>query len=144
VLTAPSRIWNFLLAFFTPFITSAIGFSYGFVFAGCNLVGAIVVYFFLYESSGHSLENVDNVSPLPASKNPHLTETPQLRCITILLAKPGSQDTGSPLRTQHDQISVILLPRRRHTMWLERSSISKTLACGMKRQGLPSQLVMRL
>lgn len=27
-------LWNFLLAFFTPFITKAIGFRYGFVFAG--------------------------------------------------------------------------------------------------------------
>ena len=28
------RLWNFLLAFFTPFITSAIHFRYGFIFAG--------------------------------------------------------------------------------------------------------------
>jgi hypothetical protein len=28
------RLWNFLIAFFTPFITSAIQFRYGFVFAG--------------------------------------------------------------------------------------------------------------
>ena len=28
------RLWNFLLAFFTPFIVSAINFKYGFVFAG--------------------------------------------------------------------------------------------------------------
>ena len=30
-------------------------------FLGCNLLGAVVVYFFLYESSGLSLEYVDMV-----------------------------------------------------------------------------------
>jgi hypothetical protein len=54
---------NFLLAFFTPFIVRSINFSYGFVFAGCNLLGAIVVWMFLYESSGLSLEAIDLVSP---------------------------------------------------------------------------------
>lgn len=59
--TASNWIWNFLIGFFTPFITSAIGYSYGYVFAGCNIAGAIIVYFFLYESSGLSLENVDRM-----------------------------------------------------------------------------------
>lgn len=45
-------LWNFLLAFFTPFITRAIEFRYGFVFAACNLAGSVVVYLFLYESGG--------------------------------------------------------------------------------------------
>lgn len=51
--------WNFLLAFFTPFIVKAIHFRYGFIFAACNLTGAVIVYFFLYESSDLSLEDVD-------------------------------------------------------------------------------------
>lgn len=54
--TAANWFWNFMVAYvwsrcvwshvstchsyFTPFITSAIGFSYGFIFAGCNLVAA--------------------------------------------------------------------------------------------------------
>ncbi|KAH9840601.1 general substrate transporter [Rhodofomes roseus] len=57
--TASNWLWNFLLAFFTPFIVSAIQFRYGFVFAACNLTGAVIVYFFLYESSDLSLESVD-------------------------------------------------------------------------------------
>ena len=61
-------IQNFLLAFFTPFIVSAINFSYGFVFAGCNLLGAIVVWAFLYESAGLSLENVDIMYKSPMVK----------------------------------------------------------------------------
>lgn len=66
--TAANWGWNFLIAFFTPFISSAIGFRYGFVFAACNLLGAVVVYFFLYESSNLSLENVDNMYNDPKCK----------------------------------------------------------------------------
>ncbi|KAG5735436.1 High-affinity glucose transporter ght2 [Termitomyces sp. T112] len=57
--TASNWLWNFLIAFFTPFIVFSIDFRYGFVFAACNLVGAVIVFFFLYESSDLSLESVD-------------------------------------------------------------------------------------
>lgn len=57
--TASNWLWNFLLAFFTPFIVEAIAFRYGFVFAACNLAGSVAVYFFLYESAELSLESVD-------------------------------------------------------------------------------------
>jgi SP family sugar:H+ symporter-like MFS transporter len=62
-----------MLAFFTTFITSAIDFRYGYVFAGCNLLAAIVVYFFLMESSQRTLEEVDTmyltyVSPRKSAK----------------------------------------------------------------------------
>ncbi|BGO94157.1 hypothetical protein NBRC10512_003774 [Rhodotorula toruloides] len=60
VLSRP-RATGSLIAFFTPFITGSIGFSYGFVFAGCNLFNALFAYFFLYESAGLSLESVDRM-----------------------------------------------------------------------------------
>lgn len=66
--TASNWTWNFLLAFFTPFIVSAIQFRYGFVFAACNLLGAVVVYFFLYESSDLTLETVDQMYCDPECK----------------------------------------------------------------------------
>lgn len=66
--TAGNWTWNFLIAFFTPFIGSAIGFKYGYVFAGCNLLGALVVYFFLYESSGLTLEEVNMMYTDPICK----------------------------------------------------------------------------
>ncbi|KZW00031.1 general substrate transporter [Exidia glandulosa HHB12029] len=59
--TAANWFWNFMIAYFTPFITKAINFSYGFIFAGCNLAAAIVVAFFVYESGGLSLEAVDRM-----------------------------------------------------------------------------------
>ena len=45
--SASNWTFNFLLAFFTPFITNNINFAYGYVFAGCNLAAFFVVYFFL-------------------------------------------------------------------------------------------------
>lgn len=51
--------WNFMLAFFTPFITGAIDYRYGYVFAGCNFAAALLVFFFLIESAGRTIEEVD-------------------------------------------------------------------------------------
>ncbi|CAK3815546.1 High-affinity fructose transporter ght6 [Lecanosticta acicola] len=59
--TASNWLWNFLLAFFTPFITSAIDFRYGYVFAGCNVLGGLLVYFFVVEGQGRTLEEVDTM-----------------------------------------------------------------------------------
>ena len=71
--TAANWFWNFMLAFFTPFITQDIDFAYGYVFAGCNLVAALTVYLFLMESAGRTLEEVDfmyiiHVPPIKSAK----------------------------------------------------------------------------
>jgi len=71
--TSSNWFWNFLLAFFTPFITNDIQFAYGYVFAGCNLAAAVIVFFCLVESSGRTLEEVDamyllHVNPITSSK----------------------------------------------------------------------------
>ena len=50
-----------MIAFFTPFITSAIDFRYGYVFAACNVLGGLIVYFFLIEGSGRTLEEIDTM-----------------------------------------------------------------------------------
>jgi SP family sugar:H+ symporter-like MFS transporter len=57
--TASNWLWNFLLSFFTPFITGAIDFAYGYVFAGCLFVAVLVVYFFVLEGKGKTLEEID-------------------------------------------------------------------------------------
>ena len=59
--TASNWFWNFLLAFFTPFITGAIDFRYGYVFAGCNILGGLCVYFFVIEGQGRTLEEIDTM-----------------------------------------------------------------------------------
>jgi len=59
--TSANWFWNFLLAFFTPFITGDIQYAYGYVFAGCNLAAAVLVFFFLIESNKRTLEEVDQM-----------------------------------------------------------------------------------
>lgn len=71
--TASNWLWNFLIAFFTPFITKAIDFRYGYVFAACNFVAALIVYFFVMEGQGRTLEELDTmyierVNPMKSSK----------------------------------------------------------------------------
>ncbi|KAI9925872.1 hypothetical protein ASPWEDRAFT_42539 [Aspergillus wentii DTO 134E9] len=71
--TASNWLWNFLIGFFTPFITNEIDFAYGYVFAGCMFVGAFIVYFFVIEGQGRTLEELDwmyvhKVAPWKSSK----------------------------------------------------------------------------
>lgn len=54
-------MFNFLLAFFTPFISKDINFAYGYVFAGCNLFAVVFVFFFLPETAGRSLDEIDTL-----------------------------------------------------------------------------------
>lgn len=72
VASAANWMWGFLISFFTPFITSAIHFYYGFVFAGCLLFSFFYVYFFVCETKGLTLEEVDelyaqNIQPWKSS-----------------------------------------------------------------------------
>jgi SP family sugar:H+ symporter-like MFS transporter len=57
--TASNWLWNFLIGFFTPFITGDIDFAYGYVFAGCLFVAVLVVYFFVLEGKDKTLEEMD-------------------------------------------------------------------------------------
>ncbi len=61
VATASNWLWGFLIAFFTPFITSEIHFAYGFVFFGCVLFSFFFVFAFVPETKGLSLEAVDDL-----------------------------------------------------------------------------------
>lgn len=57
--TASNWLWNFIIEFFTPFITGNIDFAYGYVFAGCLFVAVLVVYLFVLEGKGKTLEEMD-------------------------------------------------------------------------------------
>ena len=52
-------IWSFLLGFFTPFITNAINFYYGYVFVGCLCFAWFYVFFCVPETKGLTLEEVN-------------------------------------------------------------------------------------
>ncbi|CAI7647530.1 unnamed protein product [Penicillium manginii] len=71
--TASNWLWNFLIGFFTPFITHDIDFAYGYVFAGCLFFAVLTVYFFVIEGKDKTLEEMDmmyvmRVKPWESSK----------------------------------------------------------------------------
>ncbi len=57
--TASNWFWNFMLSFFTRFITDEIDYLYGLVFAGCCGALVAIVFFFVIESKDRTLEEVD-------------------------------------------------------------------------------------
>jgi len=57
--TASNWLANFMISFLTPLADAGISYAYGYVFVGMNLFGAALVYFFLYETEGLTLEAVD-------------------------------------------------------------------------------------
>lgn len=70
---ASNWLFNFIIGFATPFVTSDIGFSYGYLFAVCNFIAVLVIFFFLPETSGKSLEEIETmflqrVKPWKSSK----------------------------------------------------------------------------
>ncbi|KAH6888455.1 general substrate transporter [Thelonectria olida] len=70
--TASNWFWNFMISFFTRFITDAIDYLYGLVFAGCCAVLVLIIFFFLIESKDRTLEEIDtmyvlHVNPIKSS-----------------------------------------------------------------------------
>ncbi|KAL6942158.1 fructose symporter [Hanseniaspora vineae] len=61
IASAANWIWGFLISFFTPFITSAIHFAYGYVFMGCTVFMFFYVFFMVPETKGLSLEEVNDL-----------------------------------------------------------------------------------
>lgn len=61
VATSANWFWNFLISFFTPFITNSIGFKYGYIFASCNLTGAAIIFLFVHETKGRTLEEINTM-----------------------------------------------------------------------------------
>lgn len=59
--TASNWFWNFMISFFTRFITDAIDYFYGLVFAGCCGALVAIVYFFVIETKDRSLEEIDTM-----------------------------------------------------------------------------------
>lgn len=50
-----------VISFFTEFITGAIDYLYGLVFAGCCAALIAIVFFFVIESKDRSLEEIDTM-----------------------------------------------------------------------------------
>lgn len=58
---ASTWIFNFYIGFSTSFVVGSIGYSYGYFFAACNFAAGLVVFFFLPETAGRSLEEIDTM-----------------------------------------------------------------------------------
>lgn len=59
--TASNWFFNFLISFFTTFITNKIDYFYGLVFAGCCFALFWVVFFFMIEGKDRSLEEIETM-----------------------------------------------------------------------------------
>ncbi|EKG21571.1 Sugar/inositol transporter [Macrophomina phaseolina MS6] len=106
--TASNWVWNFLISFFTPYITGAIDYRYGYVFASCCFAGAAVVYFFVCESQGRSLEEIDTmyiygVKPWQSAK----WQPPEGEDLTTLdntYLTPGARDIRKPNAEKREDV----------------------------------------
>lgn len=106
--TASNWLWNFLLAFFTPFITGDIDFLYGYVFAGCNVAAGLIVYFFVMEGQGRSLEELDTmyllgIKPWQSAE----WEAPSAEEISKIRKEAGTDDTAMEDGTFAEDKTVI-------------------------------------
>lgn len=72
---ASNWLINACITFLTPIATSSIGYKFGFVFSFFTLISFIVVYFFVYETRGHTLEAIEEMfaSGISARQSPGWT-----------------------------------------------------------------------
>jgi SP family sugar:H+ symporter-like MFS transporter len=103
--TATNWTWNFLISFFTNYITGDIGYKYGYVFAACCFTGAVVVYLFVCESQNRTLEEIDTmyilgVNPMK-SKHWQPPEGEELPSLDNTYLTPGAR--GINKRTQEPE-----------------------------------------
>ncbi|KAF2142344.1 uncharacterized protein K452DRAFT_248983 [Aplosporella prunicola CBS 121167] len=94
--TASNWTWNFMISFFTPYITGAIDYRYGYIFAGCCFAAFLTVFFFVCESQGRSLEEIDtmyifHVKPWK-SKGWVPPEGEELTGVDNMYLTPGARD----------------------------------------------------
>lgn len=63
--TASNWLWNFILAYVTPYMVSTqygnLGTKIGFVWGSTNVLCFLYVYFFVYETKGLALEEIDEL-----------------------------------------------------------------------------------
>ncbi|KAF9884776.1 hexose transporter hxt1 [Aspergillus nanangensis] len=90
--TASNWLWNFLLAFFTPFITSAIDFRFGYVFAGCLFLAAGLVYVAVIEGRGRTLEEIDTM---------YVNKVPPWKSSKYVFPDAVGEEEGRPSSEKH-------------------------------------------
>lgn len=85
--TASNWLFNFLISFFSTMITNQIDYLYGLVFAVSLVLLFFIVYFFLIETKGRSLEEIDTMYVL------HVNPITSAKWDSAALARDGLIDT---------------------------------------------------
>ncbi|EGW33320.1 sugar transporter 1 [Spathaspora passalidarum NRRL Y-27907] len=87
-------LWGFLISFTSSFIINAINFYYGYVFTGCIAVAFVFTYFFIMETKGLSLEEVDELYAqkiLPWKSGSWVPPTAEEMATSTGYAKPSQE-----------------------------------------------------
>lgn len=106
VATAANWTWNFLISFFTPFISSSIDFNYGYVFAGCCFAAVLVVFFFVNETQGRTLEEVDTMYVLHVKPWKSAGWVPPEGIVADLHAPAEPKEGGHGEHQQHETTEI--------------------------------------
>ncbi|CCH61702.1 hypothetical protein TBLA_0F01600 [Henningerozyma blattae CBS 6284] len=56
-----NQLWNFVIGFCTPWITKSIHFYYGYIFLGCCVFAFLYVFFFVPETKGLGLDDINTM-----------------------------------------------------------------------------------
>lgn len=101
------------MSFFTNFIVDDINYFYGLVFAGCCLALVFIVYFFMIETKGRSLEEIDtmymlHVNPITSASwdASSVQKDGLVNTDNMYLASGGrakAEDAGREEMMQHDE-----------------------------------------
>ncbi|KAK6409247.1 hexose transporter hxt5, partial [Oleoguttula sp. CCFEE 5521] len=93
--TASNWLFNFLISFFTQFITRDIGYWYGMVFGGSCLFLAGFVFFFVIESKDRSLEEIDTMYVLGVNPITSASWDPATAAKRASVSSPETSRGGS-------------------------------------------------
>ncbi|KAI5362949.1 Putative major facilitator, sugar transporter, major facilitator superfamily [Septoria linicola] len=114
---ASNWAFNFFIGFATPFIEADIGFSYGYLFAACNFIAVLVVFFFLPETTGKSLEEIDtmfllDVKPWKSSKWVPPPSEDLVTADRLRLSQGGrdiikKNEAGEPTNAQYENLKDV-------------------------------------
>jgi SP family sugar:H+ symporter-like MFS transporter len=85
--TATNWLFNFIISFCSTLITDRIDYFYGLVFAVSLVLLFFIVYFFMIETKGRSLEEIDTMYVL------HVNPITSAKWDASSLAKDGLVDT---------------------------------------------------
>ncbi|KAI0147262.1 putative sugar transporter [Xylariaceae sp. FL1272] len=96
--TAWNVIWAFVFSFVTPYLIDAISFKIGILYGSISVVAVLFTFFFLPETKGYALEEVDAV--FETSFNPFRPAKPNFTAAELRVGElEGAPDVGHGEKT---------------------------------------------